>query len=518
MISFVLLLLIGGCFATPIQQGGIRIYQYTAGKEGINTQNDGSRPLPQPIIWNQDQPIIVEPAPLTYGSVKGGSLITERDQQRHLNIDEEIESREEVSAEETKPDSEVNLDSRDVVKVDDQRPVQTETAALLGSSILPLKGGVKQIVSLDNEQVFPQVVSGQRRLVETQPQQYSVKGKSLNTISGASPSVDNVGYQALHYGIPISVEEHRVTSQGVKRPVVQYQLQPAVNQEVTREVVRRPTYQVVQQSVKGVPRQVHYVIQPIIPSSINYVSRQPVQSVNRVQVLSQSEGKQIENLVRQTQDETQGAINRDVDLRPIQLGQGTGEALRPEDLLQKQGVKTLVQLSNQKINRDETVRHVPVISGQRVVGYQLVSTQPQTQYQTLVPSEQSLVSNQQVVYTQNGQQYVPYVIQQQIPQTDVQQYYQTHQVQSYGQQDDNQFNPYISQQIPYVQPIQYSESNLPRVEQPVRTISQTHHGLQGVQQIQTDRVVNRGQDLRVNPLPVNQRSTVVTGVKGAVNV
>ena len=57
-----------------------------------------------------------------------------------------------------------------------------------------------------------------------------------------------------------------------------------------------------------------------------------------------------------------------------------------------------------------------------------------------------------------------------------------------------------------------------QIERPV----QYAQGIQGVQQIQghTDRIVTRVEDLRVNPLSVNQRSHIVgqLGVKNAINV
>ena len=95
-------------------------------------------------------------------------------------------------------------------------------------------------------------------------------------------------------------------------------------------------------------------------------------------------------------------------------------------------------------------------------------------------------------------------------------------VQSNGQQQDDSQSSIIGY------PYQYPEQN------PISTAQQlvlTQHGqterhaqgIQGVQQIQdhtSDRIVTRGQVLRVNPLTINQRSHILgqSGVKGAVSV
>lgn len=296
MRQVILFLLVGGCLSTPIQQGALRIVKYTAGRDGINTQNDNRPEVgPQPVVWSPDESIIVEPSPLTYGSLRGESLLTERDQQRHITLEDEVESREE-DPEVTKVESQLKVDSKEGRERtgEDQRPVHTETAAQLGSSQLNLKDGIQQLTVQDIDQVFPRVVFGQRRLdIQTQPliqsqvlsQNYAIKGKSLQPISSITSQViptQNIGIQSLQYGLPMNIEEQRVTSQGVKRPVVQYELRPIQQQQqVSREWVSRPQFQV-RSAVKGVDQRIHYVIQPINPSNIKVVT--PLVTRQRVEI------------------------------------------------------------------------------------------------------------------------------------------------------------------------------------------------------------------------------------------
>lgn len=99
-----------------------------------------------------------------------------------------------------------NVDSKEesVDRVDDQKSVQSDTGALLSSSI-GVKGlqGV-QPVGIDQDQIFSQVISGQRRL---EPQQllYGVR----------SGPQSQVIYQSINHQVPITVEEHRIV-----RPLV----------------------------------------------------------------------------------------------------------------------------------------------------------------------------------------------------------------------------------------------------------------------------------------------------------
>jgi hypothetical protein len=84
-----------------ISKGALRIVKYTAGKDGFVATGDGVPVIAsapgQPLVWTGEQPIIVEPAPLNYGSkqVKTGQALSAQDQQRYLTTEEEIEAREE---------------------------------------------------------------------------------------------------------------------------------------------------------------------------------------------------------------------------------------------------------------------------------------------------------------------------------------------------------------------------------------------------------------------------------------
>ncbi len=84
-----------------ISKGALRIVKYTAGKDGFVATGDGVPVVAgapgQPLVWTGEQPIIVEPAPLTYGlkQTKTGQVLSAQDQQRHLTTEEEVEAREE---------------------------------------------------------------------------------------------------------------------------------------------------------------------------------------------------------------------------------------------------------------------------------------------------------------------------------------------------------------------------------------------------------------------------------------
>ncbi|CAG2183354.1 unnamed protein product, partial [Oppiella nova] len=174
-------------------------------------------------------------------------------------------------------------------------------------------------------------------------------------------------------------------------------------------------------------------------------------------------------------------------------------------------------LGDQRIVYQETGRQVPVVNGQRIIGYQIGSQIPQQQ-------------QQQIVYPQVQQygQYVP----QTIPVSDLQQYYSVisqNPIQSY-----DQYVPYFSQNPSInTQPIQYT----PQIEQPVQYGVQgqqvdqeqpiQYGPVQGVQQVRVQEdlsVNNRGQDIRINPLSVDQRVQqrptllINSGVKSAINV
>jgi hypothetical protein len=208
-------------------------------------------------------------------------------------------------------------------------------------------------------------------------------------------------------------------------------------------------------------------------------------------------------------------VGHDVDHRPLHVVQ---EVPKSEILSQKQVVKSPVvsHLGDQRIVYQETGRQVPVVNGQRIIGYQIGSQIPQQQ--------------QQIVYPQVQQygQYVP----QTIPVSDLQQYYSVisqNPVQSY-----DQYVPYFSQNPSInTQPIQYT----PQIEQPVQYGVQgqqvdqeqpiQYGPVQGVQQVRVQEdssVNNRGQDIRINPLSVDQRVQqrptllINSGVKSAINV
>ena len=103
--------------------------------------------------------------------------------------------------------------------------------------------------------------------------------------------------------------------------------------------------------------------------------------------------------------------------------------------------------------------------------------------------------------------------------------------QTYGQQSNSQLIGYLSQPSIVGQPIGQSRLSLqsPQLyslaEEPAKSqlfaqFDQTERQAQGIQGVQQIHGNAREQDLRVNPLTVNQRSHVVpqTGLKNAVNV
>ncbi|CAG2178545.1 unnamed protein product, partial [Oppiella nova] len=382
-------------------------FQDPSGKDGLTSQVDGVSgvPVSQPIVWNQNEPIYIEPAPLTYGSVKSEPFLTERDQQRYLNIDESLEAREEdynpfghhyfTVNDEVKPVNEQSVpvvDSKDDVKVDNQKQVVNEQQpSLLVSGISPVN--IQRQVLTNDDQIFPQVITGQRRLVEPIPQQqYAVKGRSqvsqvVRPIFGyGSPVIPQkqVVYQTVQHGLPISIEEHRVSSQGVRRPTVQYQLKPVqqrvqqvqqvsqLQSHVPQEWVRKPSYQVLTSGVKGSsPRNYQYFIQPVIPQPLNIeIQRQqvqqPVQQQQQVpQVLNIEQQVPVVDQRRDIVDQKvvvhDSHVGHDVDHRPLHVVQ---EVPKSEILSQKQVVKSPVvsHLGDQRIVYQETGRQVPVVN------------------------------------------------------------------------------------------------------------------------------------------------------------
>jgi hypothetical protein len=507
----VLFIFIGGALATPIQQGVHKIVHYKADKDGIIQKISGEEAaLPQPIVWNQDQPIVVEPAPLIYSS--GGSVITERDQQRHINVEDEIESREDdsISTFETQPETGPKDDSGNIqLYSNDQRPIQTGTT-LLGSGILPVKGVVEQQVGLiQREHQFPEVVTGQRRLVETVPQQQnSNKARSLQENSAI-----NIVHQTLQHGTPVSVQEYRVSPQGVRLPVIQYQWNPE-QQSIPQTWLRRQSNQFVNVPVKGGPVQYQYFIKPVIPSNINPFNRQQIQTYV-IQQEQNQQGQTVGSLNVQEQPQEVTVNQRNENIRPVNVVQRVTETVKPN--IQTTGVKSFVQYSDQKI--DDNSR--PVVSGQTIVGYQSVDAQPQISQQIPVQLQ---------TFDSRYQSYVPIIVEP--AQSPINQYQQV-QVQSipyytYGQRNRVPITYSITGGIPLAQGIQYSN-----VEQPIRTVDIiqpqqqqqnvykprviSYQAVKGVQQNQ--QVQNRGQDLSVNPSSAGQLSSVrQIGVKGVVSV
>lgn len=169
----------------------------------------------------------------------------------------------------------------------------------------------------------------------------------------------------------------------------------------------RPQFQV-KSAVKGVDQRIHYVIQPINPSNIKVVT--PL--VTRQQIESP---KPLSFSLSEIQQRDQLNIQRpgQVVVEPVQISESVRDVTKSSDLASKQGVKTLGEHLSHKVVVDSIARHMPVVSGQSVVGYHLVGRQPQTQ--TLLPN--------QVIYSQSNGQYIPYIVQQ-MPVSNLQQYYQ----------------------------------------------------------------------------------------------
>ena len=181
----------------------------------------------------------------------------------------------------------------------------------------------------------------------------------------------------------------------------------------------RPTYQVVQAGFNGVPNgDAQYVLQAVIPSSMNVVNKQPQTLLTVLPQLQQRERiNQVDHLVRQP--ESISVERQKLDIRPVHVVSG----VEKQDQIKKQGVTAPVQHSSHKVIIEENARHVPVVSGQRVIGYQLIENEAKLQSEAQ-PQRQSQpqISNQQI--RQQNVQYVPYIVQQ-IPNHEVQQYYQT---------------------------------------------------------------------------------------------
>ncbi|XP_054152512.1 putative mediator of RNA polymerase II transcription subunit 26 [Oppia nitens] len=560
--------LVYGKYGYQDPSGGLRIVKYTAGKDGLTSQVDNNVPIvgPQPVVWNPNEPIYVEPAPLTYTPIRNEPFLTERDQQRYLNIDDAlVEAREEVN-EDVKPvvnDAKVEVepkDDSDSKLVDNQKQVVNEPTVLFSSAAL--KG-----VQDDAQDVFPQVVSGQRRLVEPQlvAQQYAIKGRPLlRSVVGYGQQVvpkqhsvyHTVQQQQQQQGLPIHIEEQRVSPLGVRKPTIQYQIRPVQQQVIQRqpvfqqqqqtqqrlqpalprEWIRKPVQQQQQvqtplSGVKGI-KNYQYFIQPFYPSNIDYnqqsvlsgvdqqvVQRQPVvdqqQFVQQIpQVFSLTEQQQQQPfIINQRHDaavdnkliDHSGHVGHDQHIQQHhhQQQQQTVHELPKSDVITQKHVRQSVvpQLHDIKvvIQQQQQPQQVGTTGGQQIVTYQIPQQQQQQQQQYYISQQQPT-------------QYSPQ--QQSIPVSNIQQYYQVvsgSSVPQYlsivGQ------NPSINGQNPTIvsQPFQYSvdapvqQSTPQQVGQQVPSVTsltadQEVHvqgGLQGVQNIRVPEdlsvFINRGQ-------------------------
>jgi hypothetical protein len=274
--------------------GALRIVKYTAGKDGFVAAGDGvpviAQAPGQPLVWTGEQPIIVEPAPLAYGSkqVKTGQVLSAQDQQRYLTTEEEIEAREEGQDSEPKADVDSKVD-------EDSKTPETHLPLAETLSNTPVKSPKKQSAQSlgvqDSEQTFPQVLSGQRRLVEHVA---GVKGKVTHQSSGViSPAGKQYTvYQSVQHAVPVHVQEivrvpfshsvPRVQNQvisGLKKPVVQYQISPQnfFHQQLLSPVNRKQVqilHSGIQQPIIGDQRQIQYVLQPVIHQNLGVDQRQ----------------------------------------------------------------------------------------------------------------------------------------------------------------------------------------------------------------------------------------------------
>jgi hypothetical protein len=316
---FIIFALFTSCLSTPVEQGrqfrdetrssdgtvvgkygyqdpsgALRIVKYTAGKDGFVAAGDGvpviAQAPGQPLVWTGEQPIIVEPAPLAYGSklVKTGQVLSAQDQQRYLTTEEEIEAREEGQDSEPKADVDSKVD-------EDSKTPETHLPLAETLSNTPVKSPKKQSAQnlgvQDSEQTFPQVLSGQRRLVEHVA---GVKGKVTHQSSGVvSPAGKQYTvYQSVQHAVPVHVQEivrvpfsHSVSRvqnhviSGLKKPVVQYQISPQnfVHQQLLSPVNRKQVqvlHSGIQQPVIGDQRQIQYVLQPVIHQNLGVDQRQ----------------------------------------------------------------------------------------------------------------------------------------------------------------------------------------------------------------------------------------------------
>jgi hypothetical protein len=133
----------------------------------------------------------------------------------------------------------------------------------------------------DQDQTFPQVIGGNRRLIE--PLQ-GVKGRGVQQSGVLNPiGKQHIVYHSVQHAVPVSVQNHIIG--GVKRPVIQYQIN---NPNVVQHTLRRPVQVLqsgVQQPLIGDQRQIQYVIQPVIPQNIGLEQGQVVLQPEVQQIL-----------------------------------------------------------------------------------------------------------------------------------------------------------------------------------------------------------------------------------------
>jgi len=661
---FIFCVLLTGCLSTPIQQGrqfrdetrnsdgtvvgkygyqdpsgALRIVKYTAGKDGFVATGDGVPVAPsapgQPMVWTGEQPIVVEPAPLAYANKQ--QVLAVDDQQRPLTVEDDVEAREEVASDqESKPDDESKVDTEPKVdteeKVDDEPKVK-QNVQNSETPVVPVVQSVKtpkkqdsQVDNLqDRDQTFPQVLSGQRRLVEPQPES-GVKGKKSQQPSGIVSPVGrkHIVYQSVQHGIPLTIQEHRevplvrvpvspsisgIQNQvvsGVKgRPVIQYQIgQPGVIQQIVNPLDRRPgqvLHSGVLQPIVGGQRQVQYILQPVVHQNLGLDQRQVVIQPEVQQIFGLDQGnvrfiqqginagqspivdqryfsvQQVANLDdRQEEDRKEigvqpvsqpevSQIGVGVDHRQVHVVSGVQNIVKPGILEQRHIVKPDVV---QQVGGVVDQRHVQVVQSgvldsgnidyrvfqqsvqpqsvgndqigkvQHVIGYQyiipterrnavsdervIVQSQPKVDHVVQMP-----LSNQQVVISpwvsQSGWQLrqpmnqivsdrnVHSVIQQQVPVSDLQAYYQSirespvSQIGQIQQQAENQYVSQLGQWPSVMQPIQLS--GIQGVQEPIRRVdSDVEIGRQPV--VLVDRQVEQ----RPRIIPQNY------GTKSMVNV
>jgi len=142
-----------------------------------------------------------------------------------VESDQEVKPADE-SVVETEP--KVNVEE----KVDDEpkvKPnVQNSETPVAAPVVLAAKTLKKQDSQVDNsqdkDQAFPQVLSGQRRLVEPQHDS-GVKGKKSQPSGGVVSTVGrkHVVYQNVQHGIPLTIQEHREV------PIVRVPVSPLVS-------------------------------------------------------------------------------------------------------------------------------------------------------------------------------------------------------------------------------------------------------------------------------------------------